>query len=106
MRRGIATAIATAAGCLALAPAAPADHHFVSVSEVLPATPENDAAEFVEFRMYSAGQGNFAPAASVEFLGANGFNVGSLPLPDVGSAQNGDTLLVMSQAAEAEFGVQ
>ena len=106
MRRGIETALATGTVLVALVAPAQADHHLVSVSEVMPSTPASDAAEFVEFRMYSPGQGNFAPAASITFLNAAGDEAGTLPLPDVTSEQSQDTLLVMSQTAESEFGVQ
>ena len=55
MRRGLALAIATGAALLAIAPAAQADHHFVSIAEVFPGVSENPDAEFVEIQMFSAG---------------------------------------------------
>lgn len=105
MRRGIA-GIAAVAAAIALTPGvAQANHHLVSISEVSASAPDSAGAEFVEFRMYGAGQGAFSPAASIVFYNSAG-TTGMLSLPTVPLQQNQDTLLVISQAGEGEYGVQ
>jgi len=100
MRRGLALAIATGAALLALAPAAQADHHFVSITEVFPGYSEDATAEFVELQMYSAGQNNFAPGASLSFHNAAGTSTGTLPLEDVTDGSNQRTALISTPAME------
>jgi len=103
MRRGIGIAAATGAALLALAPAAPADHHDVRITEVFPGTSEQPTAEFVELQMYSAGQNNFAPGASLNFYNGAGNATGNLDLADVTNGSSQRTLLVGTPAMEAIF---
>ena len=98
---------ATGAALLALAPAAQADHHFVSITEVFPGVSENPAAEFVELQMYSAGQNNFEPGASLSFHNAAGAvdrDASSGRTSRNGANQR--TLLIGTPAMETLFGKQ
>jgi hypothetical protein len=105
MRRGLAFAIATGAAMVAIAPAAQADHHSVSITEVFPGTTASPTAEFVELTMYSGDQNNFAPAASLTFYNASGGTVSNLDLADVPNGQSQRTLLAGSAATETVFTV-
>ena len=104
MRRGLALVIATGAALLAIAPSAQADHHFVSIAEVFPGVSEQPTAEFVELQMYSAGQNNFAPGASLSFYNAAGTVTGTLPLADVTNGSNQRTALISTSAMETLSG--
>jgi hypothetical protein len=105
MRRGLALAIATGAGMLALAPAAPADHHFASISEVYPGSAANPSDEYVEIRMWSAGQNLFG-SANLVLYNASGMAAGPIDLVNVGNGANQRTALAGTPSAETTFSVQ
>ena len=106
MRRGLRIALATGAGIVAFAPAAQADHHLVSISEVFPGTSDQPGADFVELQMYSSLQNNFGPAASLTFYNASSGTVSNLDLSDVTSGLNQRTLLAGTSTMETTFTVQ
>lgn len=105
MRRGLAFAIAAAAMLLSLAPVARADHHFVKISEVFPGTISQPGAEFVELQMYSPGQNNFAPGASLTFYNGAGGTASNLDLSDVASGADQRTMLAGTATMESMFTV-
>jgi len=105
MRRGLAFATATGAALLALAPAAQADHHFASISEVYPGSAASPSDEFVEVRMWSAGQNLFG-SANLVFYNASGMAAGPIDLVNVGNGANQRTALAGTPSAETTFSVQ
>jgi len=59
-------------GFAALVAPAQADHHEILIREVYPGTVAEPTEEFVEIQMYSGGQENLHPAASIEIYDATG----------------------------------
>ncbi len=88
------------------APMARADHHEVKITEVFPGTVAAPGAEFVELQMYTGGQNNFAPLASLTFYNASGGTFANLDLPDVLDGTSQRTLLSGTSAMEGMFTVQ
>jgi hypothetical protein len=105
MRRGLAFVIAAAAMLLSLAPVAQADHHFVKITEVFPGTIAQPGAEFVELQMYSTGQNNFAPGASLTFYNGAGGTASNMDLLDVASGADQRTMLAGTATMESMFTV-
>ena len=91
---------------LVLAPTARADHHEVKITEVFPGTVAAPGNEFVELQMYTGGQNNFAPAASLTFYNASGGTFANLDLPDVLDGTSQRTLLSGTAGMEGMFTVQ
>ncbi len=106
MRRGLRIALTTGVALFAIAPAAQADHHFVSIAEVFPGTTAEPGAEFVQIQFWAAGQNNFDPAAELVFFDSTGSDVGTMGLPDVTSGATQRSLLAGTSASETMFVVQ
>ena len=92
-------------GCLAAAPSASANHHFVVISEVYGG--DADAgSEFVELQMLAGGQNVFTTSgAEIQFYNATGASLGQEPFTTNPTSGAQRTVLMATGAAALDFGV-
>jgi hypothetical protein len=96
-----------AAGLLVVAaPAALADHHFMSISEVFVGDAATPTAEAVEIKAYSSNQ-NFLNGHEIRTYDAAGTQLDSFPFDsNPPNAASQASYLAMTPAGEAYFGIQ
>lgn len=106
--RRVALVSLAAVFTLSAVPAASADHHFVSVSEVYPGTTANPSDEFIELQMYADGQTLFSGMndADIDVYTIASSTVLDFDIPTdppFGISQR--TVLLGTATADAEFSV-
>lgn len=92
MRVRIAAILAAGAVALGVAPAAQANFHLMSISEVA-TNPAGADSAFIELQMYSSGQ-NQTGGHSVTFYASDGTLATPVPLVNVASGANQRTILI------------
>ena len=104
-RRLVLAAIVGFAGVLALAPAARASFHAISIREVYPGSVAQPDSGYVVLQMYAGGQ-QFVGDQSLTTYGAAGAVTGTFTFPsNLPNGANQQTILVGDSGVQSAFGV-
>jgi hypothetical protein len=104
-RRFVSAAIVGFAGVLALAPAARASFHEISIREVYPGPVAQPDSGYVELQMYAGGQ-QLVGGHSLTTYGAAGAVTGTFTFPsNLSNGANQQTILIGDSGVQSAFGV-